>query len=166
MDALHMIIPHCLDQIITAHRDLCSLYISSDEELTELHKAIFASQADAEDTIENWHIVCIDRAPANGGKAHVLLGDSTTARTPWPTSPLSGIDLGNHWAPTEARLLYHIVSSKVLGEPPQHHVLQMCRGLCSWRVGKFLGVFDPDHRSASARHDIKADPNLPQGVRP
>lgn len=137
--ARQTIIPETLDQVITQHRDLCSLHLSSDDELAGLHKTIVASERDATDVLDNWRIVCIDRAPENGGKTHILLGEAIHAGSTWSTSPLVGLDLGAGWALTASGSLYRLKGQKALVEPPLHHVLHMCRTLRSWRVGTFLG---------------------------
>lgn len=146
--------PLTLGQIITRHRDLCSLRLSTDEELDEMQKAIIADAPDATHVIQEWRVICIDRAPENGDKAHLLLGDlvvpRTVINTPCSSSPLLAIDLGGSWAASASGSLYRLVGNKRLDDPPQSHVLQLCSALCRWRVGKFLGVFDPSSLSAQS----------------
>ena len=142
LEAQRNVMPQTLHQIVTQHRDLCTLRLSSDDELAGLQRAIVANERDASHVIKNWRIVCIDRAPENGGKAHLLLGDLAGTDTPCSSSPLMYLDLGWGWAVSEAGSLYRLLGQRTRSEPPLPHVLQMCQALCRWRVGKFLGVFD------------------------
>jgi hypothetical protein len=136
------IIPQTLDQVITRHRELCSLHLSSDDDLAAMQKTIVAGDQDATDVIEDWHIVCLDRAPENGGKTHILLGEANRAGLTWSTSPLVGLDLGTGWAVTKSGSLYQLKGEKTLNAPSLQQVLHMCRTLHNWRVGKFLGVLE------------------------
>jgi len=142
LEARQDVIPQTLAQVITRQRDLCTLRLSSDDELAGLQKAIVADELDATHVITNWRVVCIDRAPENGGQCHILLGDIAHTGTPCSSSPLVFIDLGWRWAVSASGSLYRLRGQRTRSEPPPRHVLQMCQALCRWRVGKFLGAFD------------------------
>lgn len=141
-ETLNALIPATLDQIITRNRDVCSLYLSSDEDLAELNKTIVAAERDATDEIVEWRVVCLERSPELGRKAHILLGDAVRAGVPWTTSPLVYIDRGSGWAVTASGSMYRLVGKKAPGEPPLLHMLHLCRTLHFWKIGEFLGAFE------------------------
>ena len=142
LEAQRDILPQTLDQVITRHRDLCTLRLSTDEELAELQKAIVADARDTTHAITNWRVICIDRAPENGGQCHILLGDTPETEDSCSSSPLLGIDLGWGWALSAAGSFYRLHGQRARNEPPLSHLMQMCQALCRWRVGRFLGVYD------------------------
>ena len=139
---LDALIPKTLDQIITRNRALCSLHLSSDDDIAHLQRIIVATEQDAKDVIRDWRIVCIDRPPEHGGKDHILLGYAQKAGVPWSTSVLVGIDLVSRSVLTTSGSLYRLAGEKAQGEPPFEHVLQMCRTLTQWGVGRLLGVLE------------------------
>lgn len=139
---LDTIIPKTFDQIVTRNWELCSLHLSSDEELAILQRIIVATEQDAKDVISDWRVVCIDRAPEHGGKDHMLLGSAQRAGVCSSTSSLVDIDLVSGWALTITGSLYRLSGEKARCKPSRDHVLQMCRVLTQARPGKFLGVLE------------------------
>lgn len=147
-DSPRDVIPRTLDQIITQHRDLCALRLSFDGELAELQRTIIADEQDATYWVANWRILCLDRAPEDGGKCHFLLGYAAFTTTPCLSCALVGIDTTWRWAVSAAGSLYRLIGKRECSEPPATQLLQFCAALCSWRVGKFLGVYDGTNASA------------------
>jgi len=134
------LIPTTLDQIITRHRDDYSLQLSSDEDLAGLQKSIVAAECYAADEIIEWRVVCLERNPALGRKAHILLGDVVRTGVPLSTSPVLYIDRGSRWVVTASGSMYRLAGMKAPGEPPLLHMLHLCRTLHHWKIGELLGV--------------------------
>lgn len=138
--ALAAMLPQCLDDIVRQHRDLCSIHLSSDEDIDGLSKCIIADDADIKDEIEDWRIICYDRIPKYGGKAHLLIGHAILANCSWGTSPITAIDLGTGLATTNSGSIYRLRGPQGEGEPPMIHLLHVCAMLHQWGAGPVLGV--------------------------
>lgn len=134
-------IPASLDEIIRENRDICSLHLSTPEDLAELPAIVemMANPKNVSATINNWRFVCLNRSSEHGGKVHLLTGIHEAQNCVWATSVVVAIDLKRGFVLTQSGTLYQLGSPGV-GEPELDILLHLCAQFHKWGFGKLLGV--------------------------
>lgn len=137
-EQLEMLIPETLDDIVRRNRHLCTIRLSTSQEVAVLDKNIIVPDGLVpKDEFVDWRVICLDRAAQLGGPIHVLLGYARL-RINLMTSPV--VAIGNGHAITESGSLYRLSSERGEGEPSVDQLVLLCAGLNSWGWGPALGV--------------------------
>jgi hypothetical protein len=133
-------LPKSLDEIVRANRKLVSLYLSTDEQISELSGAI-GKRHKVKDEIEDWRFITLDIK--EHGMKIMLLGYARQRSETWITSTVEVIDFESMLAQT-ANSVYRLVGKRVIGEPPLNHLLHVCHWFHSTDPGMadFFGILN------------------------
>lgn len=133
---LEAIIPKNLDDIIRINRHTAELYLTTDEEIMDLHEQITPSEQ--KDVMDNWSFITL-----NTSKPHIaqvmLLGDVRGSTVTRLTSIVLQIDLDRRLVITRSGSLYRLGTPR-RGEPSTDQLMAICAIFHSWGFGQFLGV--------------------------
>lgn len=125
------LIPQRLDDIIRTHRDQARLYLSTDEEVMDLHADIAPGYP--KEIIDDWRFITLYVVPMDEVQV-MLLGDKRSNGYARITSVVRKIDLDRGYVVTNSGSLYHL-GTKGYGEPPFTHLAMVCHAFHSWGFG-------------------------------
>jgi hypothetical protein len=143
--ALEKMIPRSLDDIVRANRGRFQIGLATADEVA-LRSARIALRP-TRDTLDAWRIIAfrtldLPSSADSGGVAAnsqlSLLGRAAGLRCTRITSEVLQIDLDNGLVQTRNSL--YRLGVKGTGEPPQHHLIQVCAAAHSWGFGGFIGA--------------------------
>jgi hypothetical protein len=130
------LIPKSLDDIIRINRDQARLYLTTDDEIMDLHAEVMPGTP--KEVIDDWRFITLYIVPSNLVQV-MLLGDKRCNGHARITSVVRRIDLDRGFVVTNSRSLYQL-GKKGHGQPPFEHLAMICQAFHSWGFGMFLGV--------------------------
>lgn len=140
LKTIDMLFPKSLDDIVRQRRELCTIRLSTPDEVAVLERAIVTGETDVKGCIADWRVVCLDRAEQAGGPVHILIGFSVTENCAWSTSSIVAIDRGIGFCVTKSGSIYKLEGPQSSGEPDMHQRIRLCIMLNVWGWGAALGV--------------------------
>lgn len=140
IQTIDILFPKSLDDIIRQRRELCTIRLSTPDEIAALERVVIADESNVKGLIDDWRVVCLDRVEQSGGPAHVLIGFSITENCAWSTSQIIAIDLGTRFAATKSGSIYKLEGPQASGEPGMHQRIRLCIMLNKWGWGDIFGV--------------------------
>lgn len=134
------LLPRSLDDIVRKNRHLCSLRLSSHEELNAFPSmvSLMVDQRQVKAMVSDWRFICWVRPEEMGGAVHFLTGINQARQRILMTSDVRAVDFGNGLVLTNNSL--YRLGRMGNGEPNMKILLHICAVFHSWGIGEHLGV--------------------------
>jgi predicted Abi (CAAX) family protease len=135
-EILEAMIPKRLDDIIRQNRHRAQLYMTTDEQIMELHHQIVPNEP--KDIMDHWSFITLHII--NHPIAQImLLGDIRGTTVTRLTSLVKQIDLDRQLVITNSGSLYRL-GTQQQGEPNTDQLMAICAVFHGWGFGEYLGV--------------------------
>lgn len=147
IDAIYAFIPKKLDDLIKQHRDVASLYLSTEQEMMDLYAAV--TPGTYLDIIDDWRLISLRlKKTMISETLTFLLGIRRSNGNLRITSDIVKLDLDRGLVITKSGSLYKL-GARGEGEPPFEGLVMICSAFHDWGFGPAFGTpkFSVDNES-------------------